>query len=208
MEDDMPKYLTIHNETGIERILLYSRWTEISRDPRAEWQMTLFTTDLGRRYCEWDAPNQQIIEEIFQELEIKWSEIVEVEMTAASRWRLWEMETGKQMKNCWEVTACGREPEDSAAADEAFCPAAVGSRNPGRNRAPFSGTYCWKAVGTFCKEKEQGTLAEDRIDSTLCPFFGQAEQEQTHRFEPLSCRGEILSGKNGGEHGSPSFRPS
>ncbi len=83
----MPKYLTIHNETHLDRVLLESRWTEISKDPRADWQMSLFNLELGVRYCEWDAPHPLVLETIFRELGIKWSEILEVDVTSASQWR-------------------------------------------------------------------------------------------------------------------------
>lgn len=92
----MPKYLTIHHETLIDKVLLESRWTEISMDTRALWEMTLFNLEQGRRWCEWDAPNRQVIEQIFDELGIKWTEILEVEVTTASKSRLWEVQSRKQ----------------------------------------------------------------------------------------------------------------
>ena len=91
----MPKYLTIHEETDLDRVLLESRWTEISRDTRADWQMTLYNMDTGQRFCEWDAPHPKVIEEIFQELGIKWTEIIEVDVTSASSWKLWEIQWEK-----------------------------------------------------------------------------------------------------------------
>jgi hypothetical protein len=90
----MPKYLTIHNETAVDRLLLESRWTEISMDSRAEWIMTAFNLEQGRRWCEWAAPNPQAIEEIFRDLGIKWTEILEVDVTTASQQRLWEERSG------------------------------------------------------------------------------------------------------------------
>jgi hypothetical protein len=90
----MPKYLTIHDETAVDRLLLESRWTEISMDSRAEWIMTAFNLEQGRRWCEWAAPNPQAIEEIFRDLGIKWTEILEVDVTTASQQRLWEERSG------------------------------------------------------------------------------------------------------------------
>jgi hypothetical protein len=95
MEDAMPTYLTIHQENDVDRVTLESRWTEISRDRRAAWQMTLFNVELGKRFCEWEAPNKEVIEQIFKELGIKWSEILEVGVTISSRWRVWEIQSGK-----------------------------------------------------------------------------------------------------------------
>jgi hypothetical protein len=81
------------------------------------------------------------------------------------------METGRRLENCWEITLCGRQPEDFTTAEEIFCPAAVSPGFEAGNREPFAGTYCWKAVETFCQAKIHGTLAENRIPSSLCPFF-------------------------------------
>jgi hypothetical protein len=57
--------------------------------------MTLYNVDTGQRFCEWDAPHPKVIEEIFRELEIKWTEIIEVEVTSASSWKVWEIQSGK-----------------------------------------------------------------------------------------------------------------
>jgi hypothetical protein len=92
-EDSMPKYLTIHHENTVDRVLLESRWTEISMDKRALWGVTLFNLEQGRRWCEWEAPNRAAIEKIFGELGIKWTEILEVEVTTAARWRSWEAQS-------------------------------------------------------------------------------------------------------------------
>jgi len=59
-------------------------------DPRADWEMTLFSRKQGRRWCEWYAPNPQVIEQIFRDLGIKWTEILEVEVTSATQQRIWE----------------------------------------------------------------------------------------------------------------------
>ncbi len=89
----MPTYLSIHHENTVDQVLLESRWTEISMDTRALWEVTLFNLEQGRRWCEWEAPDRAAIEEIFDELGIKWTEILEVEVTTASRWRSWEAQS-------------------------------------------------------------------------------------------------------------------
>jgi hypothetical protein len=98
MEDAMPTFLTIHHESHVDTVTLESRWTEISRDRRAAWQATLFNVELGRRYCEWEAPNREVIEQIFRELGIKWTEILEVRVTISSQWRGWEIQSGRTAK--------------------------------------------------------------------------------------------------------------
>lgn len=180
----MPKFLVLHDEKNVDRILLESRWTEISMDPRAEWEMTLFNLDLGRRYCEWNAPNRHVIEQILRELGIKWSDIIEVDATTASEWRVWQLESRKGMKTCWEVVNCGRQPLDTADGDAGFCPAAVDY--PQTSKGPAERSYCWKAVGTSCMEKMQGTLPEETIQSAMCPFFMTAEKTDAPRLASRS----------------------
>ena len=180
----MPKYLTIHNETNLDRVLLESRWTEISKDPRADWHITLFNLEKGVRYCEWDAPHAQVIETIFRELGIKWSEILEVEVTSASQWRLWEVKSGQRMLNCWEVMNCGRAPGSPASVDNKVCPVAVEGRHWGRNRGIYAGRYCWKVLGTFCEDKPQRSIAEKMRDCAMCEFFRRVKHEEGDRFEP------------------------
>ncbi|MEJ2719472.1 MAG: hypothetical protein P8182_20465, partial [Deltaproteobacteria bacterium] len=178
------KFLTIHDETNVDRVVLESRWTEISRDRRADWQMTLFDLDRGKRFCEWDAANAEVIKQILGELGIKWSEILKVEVAAASQWRLWEIEAGKHMKNCWEVMNCAREPGGIEAAEKGVCPAASDHLNWGRNRGQFAGRYCWKVIGTFCNGGVQEDFAEKMRDCAMCQFFQQVKREEGERFEP------------------------
>jgi hypothetical protein len=91
----MPTFLTIHHENDVDRVTLESRWAEIAKDRRAHWQMTLFNLELGKRYCEWDAPDRETIEQILKELGVKWTEILEVNVTTSSRWRMWDFHSGK-----------------------------------------------------------------------------------------------------------------
>jgi hypothetical protein len=81
----MAKFLTVHEETNVDRVVIETRWTEISRERRADWQMTLFNLDQGKRFCEWDAPNAEVIEQIFHEFGIKWSEIPVASVADRSR---------------------------------------------------------------------------------------------------------------------------
>ena len=180
----MPKYLTIHNETHLDKMLLESRWTEISKDPRADWQMSLFNLELGLRYCEWDAPHPLVLEAIFRELGIKWSEILEVDVTSASQWRMWELKSGQRMLNCWEVMNCGPAPGGSATDEKGVCPVAVEGRHWGRNRGLHAGRCCWKVVGTFCEDKPQESFAEKMRDCAMCEFFRRVKAEEGDRFEP------------------------
>jgi hypothetical protein len=180
----VPKYLTIHNETQLDRVLLESRWTEISKDPRANWQMTLFNLELGVRYCEWDAPHPQVLKTIFGELGIKWSEILEIEVTSPLEWRIWELKSGQRILNCWEVMNCGLEPGGLTTGEKGVCPVAVEKSQWGKNRGLHAGRYCWKVIGTLCEDKPQGSVAEKMRSCERCEFFKRVKAEEGDRFEP------------------------
>ncbi len=179
----MPTYLTIHHETALDRVVLESRWTEIAKESRAVWQMTLYNTDQGKRFCEWVAPNPQVIEDTFRELGIKWSEIVEVHVTVASEWRLWQIRAGQEMSNCWEIMKCGKEPGAPDVDEKGVCPAAVDTQNWGKNRGRSAGRYCWKVVGTFCGGEVQGDFARKLQDCSTCEFFLRVKKEEGAQFE-------------------------
>lgn len=123
----MSRFLTIHDESVTERVFLESRLTEILNDPRAEFNMALVDGDRGRRYCEWEAPSHQFVEELLWDYEITWSHMSEVEVTSASEWRLWQLEFGKEVSNCWEVANCGRDHGEIHLDASGFCPAAQDS---------------------------------------------------------------------------------
>jgi hypothetical protein len=181
---NMPKYLTVHNETTVDRVLLESRWTEIARrETRAKWQMTLFNMRSGRRYCEWDAPSAQVIEEIFGDLGIKWSEILEVSDTRASDWRFWEARARTGMLNCWEVMNCGKEPGGANIEKGRVCPVAEDRKLWGKNRGLYAGRSCWSVLGTLCEGSVQDTFGAKIEVCSKCTFFDLVKQEEQARFE-------------------------
>jgi len=180
----MPKYLTVHHETSIDRLTLETRWSEIATETRADWQMTLFNVHEGKRFCEWDAPSAKVIEEILRDLGVKWSDIVPVEVTAASDWSFWEVKTRPLVRNCWEVLECGREPGGGKANDRGICPVAEDRRLWGKNRGLYAGRCCWNVLGTMCAEGFQETF-EDKIRVCgTCGFYEQVKHEERARFQP------------------------
>jgi hypothetical protein len=168
----MPRFMTLHHETNLDRVLLESRWTEISMDPRADWLMTLYGVDPGERFCEWEAPDRETIEQIFWELKIKFTEIIEVDVTSGTDWRLWQIESGQGRKKCWEIMRCGREPAAPVEGYPDFCPAAINVPSPERETDAHGSRYCWKVVGTRCHEMVGGMVTDRWIESHTCPYFG------------------------------------
>lgn len=180
----MPRYLTVHRETNVDQVVLETRWTEIARDPRATWHMTLFNPKEGMRYCEWEASDEDVVKEIFKDLGIKYSEIIEVDVTGPNEWRQWQIESSKRMSNCWEIMNCGKESKGGETDDIETCPVATARIHHGKNRGSFAGRYCWRVVGTLCFGKVQNDYGTKMIECGVCPFFRQVKDEEGSQFVP------------------------
>ena len=62
--------------------------------------------------------------------------------------------------NCWEFKECGREKGGKKEKEMGICPA-----------YPKNGKDCWKAAGTFCGGKVQGTFAQKQGTCMACDWY-------------------------------------
>jgi len=86
-EEKMPHYLSIHDEPSVPKEEVESRWTNLAQESRAVWVKTWHALELTRRFCWWDAPDKETLEQIFRDYEITWTEIMPVRLTIPSEWR-------------------------------------------------------------------------------------------------------------------------
>lgn len=89
---------------------------------------------------------------------------------------------GSPLRNCWEVTACGREPGGERVDELGVCPAATCAEADGANGGRFGGRICWSIAGTLCGGRVQGSRAAKILSCVMCPFFDQVVQEQGGGF--------------------------
>jgi hypothetical protein len=82
----MPHYVTVHNEPGVPREIIESRWKVLAQEARAVWVRTWFNLDIGKRFCWWDAPNKEILEAVFNDHAVPWERITQVQLTTPSEW--------------------------------------------------------------------------------------------------------------------------
>lgn len=82
----MPHYLTIHHEPAAPAEVIESRWIQLSQERRSIWRKTWYNLGLGKRFCWWDAPSRESLEQIFQDHLITWDEIIQVDLTTPSDW--------------------------------------------------------------------------------------------------------------------------
>ena len=86
------------------------------------------------------------------------------------------------MNNCWEVLACGREPDGDHVGVLGVCPAATGINFDGVNRGTFGGRFCWAIAGTLCGGEVQGTLAKKTMNCVSCGFYAKVIAEEGMDF--------------------------
>ena len=81
-------------------------------------------------------------------------------------------------QNCWELKNCGREVGGARVAEFGECPASTKSSVNSINGGENGGRYCWRIVGTFCKDQKQGTMSSKIMDCIQCDFFQKVKAEQ------------------------------
>lgn len=82
----MMNYLVVHYEPDVPLEIVESRWSKLADERRASWLKTWHNLGIGKRYCWWDAPNEEILEQIFHDRRITWERITEVELTIPADW--------------------------------------------------------------------------------------------------------------------------
>ena len=88
-----------------------------------------------------------------------------------------------ELKNCWQVKDCGREPGGRNERELGVCPAAVSRAFSGMNRGENGGRICWGVAGTLCDGNIQGMFAT-KIDTCLkCEFFKRVAEEEGDEFQ-------------------------
>lgn len=81
-------------------------------------------------------------------------------------------------KNCWEFSACGREPGGTNVYELGICPAAIAKNCDGIHGGVCGGRACWAISGTLCDGKLQGTIASKFKNCLKCQFYQQVLSEQ------------------------------
>ena len=80
-------------------------------------------------------------------------------------------------KNCWEFTACGREPGGANVHELGICPAAIARDCDGIHGGVCGGRACWAISGTLCDGRLQGTIASKLKNCLKCEFYQEVLRE-------------------------------
>lgn len=82
----MNTYMVVHKAPELSWESVEKNWRKLAQVESAEWIITYFNVDEGVRYCIWKAPDQASLKKIFDNLDIAYESITQVEGTTPDMW--------------------------------------------------------------------------------------------------------------------------
>jgi hypothetical protein len=82
----MKKFMVVHRDPAISWNRVEANWAKMARVESAEWIRTCFNKKQGARFCVWLAPSEAHLKEIFNNMDVRWESILEVEETVPDLW--------------------------------------------------------------------------------------------------------------------------
>ncbi len=85
------KFMVVHNDPSIPWTEIEENWRALANLKSAAWVRTFFNKKEGVRYCLWLASDENQLKGIFDEFNVSYESIVEVEETTPDLWgRKWQ----------------------------------------------------------------------------------------------------------------------
>ena len=89
---EMNKFMVVHHNPGIDCNVVQANWRKLAKVENAQWLRTYFNEKEGWRYCVWLAPDERELEKIFNEIEVSYESILQVEETVPDLWgEAWDL---------------------------------------------------------------------------------------------------------------------
>lgn len=87
----MRTYMVIHRNPELSWKVVEQNWRKLASVESANWITTYFNVDEGVRYCVWHSPDKATLKKTFNNLEISYESMTEVEITKPDMWgESWE----------------------------------------------------------------------------------------------------------------------
>ncbi len=80
------KFMVVHNDPNISWNRVEENWSELAKIESATWVRTFFNKKEGVRYCLWLASDEKKLRSIFDEFNVSWESMLEVEETLPDLW--------------------------------------------------------------------------------------------------------------------------
>jgi hypothetical protein len=95
----MAKYMVVHKDPKITWDKVEENWGKLANVEKATWVRTCFNREKGERFCVWLAPDEAVLQSIFDELDVAYESITEVEETVPDLWgKKWEEHLAAEAK--------------------------------------------------------------------------------------------------------------
>ena len=93
------KFMVVHKDPNISWTEVEQNWRALANVESAAWVRTFFNKKEGVRYCLWQAADENKLRSIFDEFNVSWDSILEVEETTPDLWgRKWREHLEKEEK--------------------------------------------------------------------------------------------------------------
>ena len=80
------KYMVVHADSKMPWEKVEENWAKLANVEKATWVRTCYNKAKGVRYCVWLAPSENVLATIFEDLNISYESIIEVEETVPDLW--------------------------------------------------------------------------------------------------------------------------
>jgi len=100
--EKMLKFMVVHADSSIPWEKVEANWAKLANVENATWIRTCYNKEKGMRFCVWLAPSEKILATIFDELNISYESIIEVEETVPDRKKVIEQTTAFLITNLLE----------------------------------------------------------------------------------------------------------
>lgn len=82
----MRTYMVVHRAPELSWDIVEQNWRKLAKVESAKWITTYYNVDEGVRFCVWHAPETAVLKKIFNDLEVSFESMTEVEETKPDMW--------------------------------------------------------------------------------------------------------------------------
>lgn len=82
----MKTYMVVHRDPELSWDVVEKNWRKLARVEAAKWITTYYNVDEGVRFCVWHAPDTGTLKKTFDDIDVSFESMTEVEETKPDMW--------------------------------------------------------------------------------------------------------------------------
>jgi hypothetical protein len=82
----MKTYMVVHRAPELSWNVVEENWRKLARVESAKWITTYYNVDEGVRFCIWHAPDTATLQKTFDDIDVSFESMTEVEETKPDMW--------------------------------------------------------------------------------------------------------------------------